>query len=153
QRRTALDREQKLAAALERAARASSTEAAVAALGEAVHIDPENTEVRRQLETRQADLVREQEEARRARERAAAVASALEAARAARSHEEAMAALRTALGVEPDHLQAKRLYAEHESALNAERERARKVAELVATAQGSPAHEQAIAALGEALTL
>ena len=125
----------------------------MAALREAVLIDSEHADARRSLEAREADLAREQKEAQRARERAAAVASALQAAGAAPSHEAALAALRSALDLDPDHAEAKRLYVRHETTLNAERERARRVAELIATAQRSTTHETAITALRQALAL
>jgi serine/threonine-protein kinase len=153
QRQTALERERNLAAALDRAAHAASIDAAVAALRDAVRIDPDHVEARRALDAREADLAREEEAARQARERTAAVTRALQAARSGSSHERALAVLQTALELDPDHEEAKRLYAEHEAALQAERERVRKVTALIATAQRSSTHDAAIAALREALAL
>ena len=90
---TAVDVERRLAAALARARDASSTEAAVAALQQALQIAPDHAEARRLLHEAEEDLAREQAEARQLRERQEAEAREL------RQRQEAIAAaIRTCRG-------------------------------------------------------
>ena len=114
---TAVDVERRLAAALARARDASSIEAAVAALRQALQIAPAHPEARRLLHEREEDLAREQAEARQLRERQEAIAAAIRQAAAATSHAAALVALRTALDIDPDHPEARRLFDAREAAL------------------------------------
>jgi tetratricopeptide (TPR) repeat protein len=132
---TAVDVERRLAAALARAKDASSTEASIAALRQALQIAPEHPEARRLLQEREEDLAREQAEARQLRERQEAIAAAIRQAAAATSHAAALAALQTALDIEPNHPEARRLFDARDAALKQEQAAERRRQEIDAACQ------------------
>jgi tetratricopeptide (TPR) repeat protein len=163
--RSALDQERRVAEALARAAAATSTEAAIAALRQALHIAPAHPEARRLLDEREADLARQQAEARQKREREEAearqrrereeaearqqrereeaearqkrerdeaIGAAIREAAKAPTHTLAMAALQTALDIDPNHAEARRLFAAREAALQQEEAAERRRQEIEA---------------------
>jgi serine/threonine-protein kinase len=158
--RQARERRDKIAAAVAKAAKAGSHEAAIEALEVALAIEPGDAEVRRLLTERQAALAREREAARLAKEREQAIAAALAEARAAASHETAIGILRRAQALDRNHSAIREQLAAREAAFEREqaearraRELAEKIAAAVASAKRTPAHDAALTILEDALKL
>ena len=158
--RRARERREKVAAALAKAAATPAHDAAIAVLNGAVALDPGNPDVRQALEARQAALGREQEEARRAREREERIASAIANAKKTTAHEGAIAILKEALALDPKNTTLRGLLDTRQAALDREREQARleaerqaKVASAIKQARSAKSHEAAIALLKEAVAL
>jgi serine/threonine protein kinase len=110
---------------------------------------PHVAETLEALTGEKARLQREAERARRQR-----VEEAMARASSTASHEEAIADLREALAIDPTRADAAGLLAEHQHALEAEREEARQalereriIAERLSSAAGEASHEAAIAIL------
>ena len=80
--------------------RDAAHDAAIVILDAAVAVEPGNADVRHALEARQAALAREQDEARRAREREERIASAIARAKKMTGHEEAIAIIREGLALD-----------------------------------------------------
>ena len=158
--RLAKEQSEKIARALAHARTASSHEAAIEALQGVLALETAHPEATRLLAERQSALMQEREAARRATERAQAVAAALGKARATPSHEAAIAILRQALTIDSDLSAVRQQLAEREAALEREqtaarlaRERAEKIGAALASAKKTAAHAAAVTILEEALKL
>jgi hypothetical protein len=132
---TAANVERRVAEALARAAGAPSTAAAIAALHQALQIAPAHPEARRLLQEREDVLARELAEARQKHEREEAIAAAIRTAAKAPSHAIALAALQTALDIDPNHVEARRLFGAREAALKQEQAAERRRQEVAAACQ------------------
>jgi hypothetical protein len=157
--RRAAERQQKLSAAIAKASRTKSHEAAIAILEEAVALDPGDAGTRALLDERRAALARDREEASRVKERQETIAAAVARAAATPSHEAAVAILNEALALDAQHAGAREAFDKRTKALEREREEARKLRErheftaaAIARAGSTTEHEAAIAILTEALT-
>jgi len=141
ERRTALDREreearlererqERIAAAIRDAKRASGSEAALAILQRALADAPDHEELRALAATAEANVAREREEARKLRERQSRVAALLDEAKKAPSHERAVEMLREVLQLERGHRESQSLLEQRQTALEQERATARRQAEI-----------------------
>jgi serine/threonine-protein kinase len=159
-RREARARAEKISAALIAAERARSHQEAVTVLEEALRLEPGHAQVTEQLTARRAALAKEQEEARRARERAAASAAALAEAEKTAGHAAAITMLKRALAADAAHPGLQAALATREDALRqeeaAEREaraRAQKITAALTAAEQARSHQDAVKILDEALGL
>ncbi|HTL50257.1 MAG TPA: protein kinase, partial [Steroidobacteraceae bacterium] len=160
QARQAREREERAAAALAEAAATPAHDAAVAILQRACTVDPEHDGLREALDARRQALALEQEQHRRARERAERIAAAIASAAGTASHDKAIAALREALALDPSNAEVRSLLESRETALEQQRAQERreaeqkaKVAAAIKQAKGAKSHDAAIALLTEALTI
>ena len=160
EQRLARERRDRIAAAIARASELTSHLEAIEVLEAARALDPSDTEITRLLADRRASLVREEEAAQRAREREAAIAAALAAAETTDDHRSAIQLLRRALSLDEHHVALREQLAARERARDKEdaearqaRERANKIAGMLAAAAQEPSHEAAMAILQDALKL
>ena len=128
--RLAKEREAAVAAAISRAAKTDSHDAAVEILEGALKLEPANGQVQKLLGERRAARDRQRDEERRAAERREKVATAIRKAKSASSHESAIAALKEALALEPDHREARTLYDSRTAALEKERAEAKRLKDI-----------------------
>ena len=156
EQRQARVRREKVAAAIAEAKAAPSHAAAIAALEAAQVLTPEDKDVGRLLTERRAALAREEEAARRAREREAAMAEA----DATPDHAAAVGILRRAVAIDEGHAGLREQLAVRERALERQeaelrqaRERAAKVAAALTAAEQASSHEVAVTMLEGALRL
>ena len=126
------EREERIAAAIHDAQRATNTEAALKLLEDALALAPEHQELRQLVATTKARLAREREEARKLRERQARVAALLGQVKTTASHERAIELLQEILRLEPGHRESQDLLARRQSALEQERAAARRLADIEA---------------------
>ena len=157
ERRDAQERAKGTAAALVSAQSTASHEVAIKILEDALRRDPEHAELLALLTQRRTAWG---EELGRARERREQVERGIDTAKQTASHEEAIAHLQQALGLEPAHAEAERLLTERRAALEREREEQRRAAEramaiaaALAEAEATIGHEAAIAILRRAAAL
>src|SRR5262249_48865145 len=85
-------------------------------------LDPDHAGARKALEQRQDAWAREQAEERQRRERQAAVEAALKKAERTASHEAAIAVLRGAVELDPNHAGARKTLEQRQAALDRDRE-------------------------------
>jgi Protein kinase domain len=133
--RRARERQERVAAAIAQAQRASSTPAAVAILQEAQALAPENEEVRGLLVTVQAKLAQEQEAARQRREREERVAALFKQAKATAAHTDAIRLVRELLELDASHRDGQRLLQQRQAALDKERAEAKRLTDIEAARQ------------------
>src|SRR6185503_8481747 len=113
-------RQERIAAAIRDAKRASGSEA-LAILQRALADAPDHEELRALAATAEANVAREREEARKLRERQSRVAALLDEAKKAPSHERAVEMLREVLQLEPGHRESQSLLEQRQTALEQER--------------------------------
>jgi hypothetical protein len=167
-RRTALDRQREaerarrkqVDEAIARANAAPSHEAAIEHLRSALAVDPSRTDVSELLADRQHALDVEKEEARQVRLREERIADGLKRAAAETSHDAAIAIPEPLLAVGPDRLDLREALESRRTALDRQREEARRADELrqqvnglLNKAKNTPDHEAAISVLRQALEL
>jgi hypothetical protein len=126
------EREERIAAAVHDAQRATNTEVALKLLEDALALAPDHQQLRQLVATTKARLAREREESRKLRERQARVAALLGQVKTTASHEGAIELLQEILRLEPGHRESQDLMARRQSALEQERAAARKLAEIEA---------------------
>ena len=126
------ERQERIAAAIRDAQRATNTEAALELLEAALALAPEHQELRQLVATTEARLAREREEARKLRERQARVAALLAQVKTTASHERAIELLREILSLEPGHRESQDLLARRQAALEQERAAAKRLADIEA---------------------
>jgi len=160
QERLAREREERVAGAVAKAQRTESHEAAIGILHEALKRDSEQAELRQALKGREALLAHQREQERLARERQERIASIIANAKGLASHEAALALLRDAQRIDPNHPELRLVVEQREAALSREqeetrriRERENKIAGVIAKAERTGHHEAAIAILNEAVAL
>ena len=155
--RQAKEREKLIAGALAEARTARSHEAAIGILRQALTIDRNHAAVREQLAARESAFEREQAEARKARELAEKIATAIASSKRTTNHATALGILEDALKLDPANAEVKTLITERRAARDEEarlaRERREKATALVTKAKGLAAHEAAIEALESAIAL
>jgi hypothetical protein len=146
--------------AIVRANAEPSHEAAIEHLRSALAVDPSRTDVSKLLADRQHALDVEKEEARQARLREERIADGLKRAAAETSHDAAIAILEPLLAVGPDRLDLREALESRRTALDRQREEARRADELrqqvnglLNKAKNTPDHEAAISVLRQALEL
>jgi tetratricopeptide (TPR) repeat protein len=146
--------------AIVRANAEPSHEAAIEHLRSALAVDPSRTDVSKLLADRQHALDVEKEEARQARLREERIADGLKRAAAETSHDAAIAILEPLLAVGPDRLDLREALESRRTALDRQREEARRAEELrqqvnglLNKAKNTPDHEAAISVLRQALEL
>ena len=160
QERLAREREERIAGAIAKAQRAGSHEAAIGILHEALKRDSEQAELRQALKEREALLAHQREQERLAREREERIAAIIANAKGLASHEAALALLRDAQRIDPNHPELRLVVEQREAAFSREqeetrriRERENKIAGVIAKAERTGHHEAAIAILNEAVAL
>jgi serine/threonine-protein kinase len=160
EREAARRRDELIATAIERAGSTANHEAAIKALNEALALDPGRTDIRALVDTRQAALDAEREEARRIRERDEKISGAIAKAAETGSHEAAIAILNDALALDSSRTDVRGLIGQRQSALEAERAEARrrqeideKVTSALESARRAMSHQDAVAILDEASRL
>ena len=158
--RAAAERRDRVNAAIAKAKGLASHADAVAVLEQAASVDPSEADLKAALSARQEALAREREEERRQRERQERVATAIRESKKARNTQAALALLKDAQAVAPEHEELRRLVAEAEVTLAREQEAARqlrerqaRVAALLAKAKQTDSHERAIELLQEIVGL
>jgi serine/threonine-protein kinase len=157
--RRARERRQRVAAAVTRATEIASHAEAIATLEAVQTLDTEG-EVQRLLADRRAALAREEENARRAREREAAIASALARAEQTASHQQAIKILEGALTLDQSNSSVQQLLALRREARQNELEEERRqnerregIARALERARRARSDDESIAILTEALAL
>ena len=137
-----------------------SHEAAIEHLRSALAVDPSRTDVSKLLADRQHALDVEKEEARQARLREERIVDGLKRAAAEASHDAAIAILEPLLPVGPDRLDLREALESRRTALDRQREEARRADELrqqvnglLSKAKNTSDHEAAISVLRQALQL
>lgn len=128
--RLAKEREAAVAAAIARAARTDSHEAAVEILDGALKLEPSNGQLQKLVDERRTARDRQRDEARKAAERRERVANAIKGAKAATSHESAVALLKDALALDPENREARALHERRTAALEKERDEAKRAREI-----------------------
>jgi serine/threonine-protein kinase len=158
--RQARERAAATAAALREAEATTAHAAAIAILERAQRRDPGDGRLQEQLTARRAALSREEEDARRQRERAAQIAGALADARKAPSHEAAIQILQRALTLEPANSEVQQQLAARRSAYEQQLEEARRkkerdqqIASALKQAKRANSDDAAIGILTNALEL
>ena len=157
--RLAQERQKQIAAALARAEKTASHEAAVSILADAVALDPTHAGAQQRLAARQKALEQERQEARLAQERRKQIADALKRADTA-SHAAAVTILTEASALDPGNTEVRQQLAARQKALDREREEARlakqrqeRISAALARADKSASHEDAVTILREASAL
>src|SRR5262249_31317823 len=138
--RQAQQRREQVAAAVADAKGAASHTAAIAALERAQALAPGNKEGGGLVAARREGLGRGGEEARRAREREAAIVTAMAEAEATPDHAAAVRILRRAVTIDERHAGVREQLAVRERAL----ERQERVAAALAAAEQAASHEAAV---------
>ena len=160
QERLARERQERIAGAIAKAQRTESHEAAIAILTEALERDSEQPELRQALKEREALLTQQREQERLARERQEQIAAVITNAKGVASHDAALALLRSAQRIDPNHPELRLVIEQREAAISREQEEARRLAErekkiatVIAKAARTRHHQAAITILNEAVAL
>ena len=155
--RKARELAEKIAAAVATSRRTAAHEAALGILEDALKLDPANAEIKALIAERRTAR---DEEARQARERREKANALIAKAKGLASHEAAIAALESAVALEPADAEIKRLLGDRHAALAREKEAARlakereeAVASAIARAANTDSHEAAVEILEGALKL
>ena len=155
--RKARELAEKIAAAVATSRRTAAHDAALGILEDALKLDPANAEIKALIAERRTAR---DEEARQARERREKANALIAKAKGLASHEAAIAALESAVALEPADAEIKRLLSDRHAALAREKEAARlakereeAVASAVARAAKTDSHEAAVEILEGALKL
>ena len=128
--RLAKEREEAVASAIARAAKTDSHEAAVEILEGALKLDSGNVQLQKLAGERRVARDRQREEERKAAERREKVANAIKKAKAATSHESAVALLKDALALDPENREARALHESRSASLEKERAEAKRAKDI-----------------------